>query len=566
MWREGCEGLSTSQTEMTADDVRGVLRGLDAYEPIDFEAFGVDDLILAVLGYVDNFHGFNVFESLEDSHIEEDAPLLFHQAVDALQYAAYWIYSKCDAKDCLSGSEKVSKAAMKVLDEAENYFHTRDSLVSCLGGWASAIQVNSNELNIVASPKLSSGIDVANRKIARAETAKRVGKSTTSEDPFDLLEMKASRKRSGKIELPSKEFNAARSELESVMTAKSQFPGGWDLGGYTFADLRRFWCTLVAMMMIDRRLASRWKQKIGGVIVQPRSAWIAEIARRGALDKVIVERILSDLIYSKSLYRPLAQGEKRKIPYVGAQPFFPLANGGLALSLTMTLLIDIEFAVFDLISVIRERLYSDLSRTKETEWLAELRPWLEQKGLSCYGSFNVEFKGEKTNLDLMIVDHKDKLALCCELKWLKPLDSLRDAVANDKGLLEGCEQAQLCLDWLRDDLNRLKQRVPSVNWDEYEIEAMVISRNALGGSRIHGHSVPIINLAVLEAVLGEPHHKKLRDLYRVAKHKSYEAKEGIHFTKVDIDSVYGGWTIKAKNMGMLSTGIPWSLRRDITFP
>jgi hypothetical protein len=551
---------------MQPAEIRAVVKSIKDFSPLDFENYDRSELVSELLEYVDNFHGFRLLNTIEQSSYFEDGPLIFHQALDALQYAAYWVYTRCGEKSSNSSNFRVDAAAVTLLDQAESYAHIGDILSSALGPWSIAKKLSDKTIQVSHKADLEPGIDVANRKIAGNSLLNQQPKSTFApkRDPlYDLI--RGLRKHNQKLQIPSRAFHSLVAEFKEIAFCHWQYPIDSDLGGYTFADLRQFWATLMALVYFHQNLI-RTLPASRGILVKRRAAWISDVSRKSGLPKAIVEGIIDDLTYQPALYTPNQPGENRKIPYIASQPFFTLRDDVLALSNTTVLLSNIEPLILDLLNVIRHDNFDSVTRNNESVWLTELTAWLTDRGFNCYGPFNVNHSGKMTNLDLLIVDHADQFAICCELKWLKPLDSLKDAGANDKELLEGCDQAKTCLDWINSDISHIKKRVPEVDWTGYYFEALVVSRNNLGGSRIHNKPVPLVNLAIMEAVLGDPHHRSLRDFYLVTRHRSYRARPGVHYALSDFDEQYGGWRVIGKNMRCLSTDRPWRSDRDIKFP
>lgn len=253
------------------------------------------------------------------------------------------------------------------------------------------------------------------------------------------------------------------------------------------------------------------------------------------------------------------------MPPVLAQPFFPVGDDELAIASASVLFTNIEEVLWDLLSVIRPKTFSKMANLKEDFWKEKLVPLLEGLGFSCYGPFSVEHGGEKTNLDLLVVDHANQFALACELKWLKTHDQLRDCSSNDRELANGTKQVELCVDWLRSNPSPLSARIPTaIDWSKYSFEGIVLSRNSLGSSRVQHPGVPVLNRYLLETILLPPHRKSLQVLWSVAKAKTYLPKRGLHYEVKDLESSNGSFRLIGKEINMLP-GTDWSPTRDISF-
>jgi hypothetical protein len=175
---------------------------------------------------------------------------------------------------------------------------------------------------------------------------------------------------------------------------------------------------------------------------------------------------------------------------------------------------------------------------------------LEGYRLRAAGPIEFKHAGTQSDLDLIVVDTIGKFGVAFQLKWLKAPDNVRDREYDDRELRRGVDQASLALDWLRSGASGLSG---CLGWNDktlstLEYGAMVLSKNTFGSASL-GTDVPVVNEPLLHYVLGEPHKKSLRSLYRVASERRYLPKPDVHFVWKDEVATFGGIQFVGERVG-----------------
>jgi hypothetical protein len=125
----------------------------------------------------------------------------------------------------------------------------------------------------------------------------------------------------------------------------------------------------------------------------------------------------------------------------------------------------------------------------------------------------------------------------------------------------------LALDWVRSVPSQLVQRtdLSREELSEIEFRPLVLCKSTLASGFLRQPGVPVINERLFDWVLGNPHRKNLRTLWRVGDDLTYLPKGGKHFDTIDASTEFGG--IKFNLHGIAwSPKQPWSPTEDIRIP
>jgi len=339
-------------------------------------------------------------------------------------------------------------------------------------------------------------------------------------------------------------FERIKEAQRRMLSSKWELDGQWDLGGYTLSQFQEFWIALLSICWINH-CACLFSGIKGGALdsvvkMMGRNGWEAELCRRSGLEQQIVSSIITDLTYDTELYTA-----GKKTPDVTSQPFFRLRGQLLALSGQLVMLSNAERNLWDLLSIKRPEIHSRLRNLKEELWLRQLMPRLESYGLRSLGPINFAHNGQKSDLDLLILDDAARFGLGLQLKWLTHPDRIGDVSNADKELTKGLDQSELALEWLVTRPTKLQDLtgLSSGNMESYEFKTAVLSKNTLGSASTERAGVPILTDRVMDWILGSPHHASLRALWQVGEEKRYMPKRGEHFADADSVTEFGGSAI-----------------------
>jgi hypothetical protein len=340
----------------------------------------------------------------------------------------------------------------------------------------------------------------------------------------------------------------------------------WDLGGYTIAELHKFRVTLDTLCVIhgvvSRQLGA--PQKILSSIIKfhPRNIWERILLKRSRLPQNVVAAILTDLIYDPDLYK---SGKKQA--HITYHPIFSFGSNILGVSNWLLHVSNLERNVWDLVAIKRPKLHSTLRNLKEASWLNDLQQKMRRYGLQLYPTIKFEFEGQKSDLDALIIDSESRFALVCQLKWLIQPGRISGVVYNDNEIRKGIKQAQLAFNWVRSIPSQLVQRTGFTReeFGQLELRPLVLCKNTLASGFLRQPGVPVINERLFDWILGDPHRRDLRTLWRVGEELSYLPKEGKHFDTIDASATFGGIKFNLHALAWAPKN-PWIPSEDIRIP
>jgi hypothetical protein len=214
-----------------------------------------------------------------------------------------------------------------------------------------------------------------------------------------------------KYELLPDLFDRMKAIQRPLLNHLWELDSDWNVGGYTLAEFREVWLSLVTFSLANQ-LACFRSGAIGGglpslVPVKSLQRWRKELVRWSGVSPDAVGQIIADLTFAAELRVP---GKKQ--PDVTFQPFIGIGGDLLALSGSLVLDSNAERNLWDLLSIIRPRLHSDLRNKKERQWLQELMPSLATMGLQCLSGPRVKLGTQESDLDLLVVDRARQNSGC----------------------------------------------------------------------------------------------------------------------------------------------------------
>lgn len=530
-----------------------------------------DQALMHLLRYFEDYVRLYSLKSLEESGREAYHTIL-KNGQDGMHFAVHWIFHHCPFPTHSSEyktRDNLYRQARDLHEAAMNYSMVWDLMAMLRRGRATAERETSGTIRIRYANKLAPDVEVADRLISAPDSpeAKRERSLLDSASaPSVFLKDVAIRSiRAGKVkyDVPTSIFDQIADCQRQMQSHLWELNENWNLDGYTISQFRNFWVTLVTLCWVHHWVY--FSSGIAGgalddvIMIAQRDRWINCLAEHSRLDADIVAYILEDLIYDANLYKA-GQGQ----PDVTYQPFFRLGADLLALSNWLVLLSNAERNIWSLVSIKRPGIHAKLRNLKEGLWLQELKPRLESYKLRTQGPLQFQYRGQNSDLDLLILDPAAKFGLGCQLKWLTNPDRIRDVQYTEDELQNGLTQAELSLEWLNSLPNKL-QTVTGLSKDElkqYKFRAAVISKNTIGSGWAYKPEIPIINRRLLHWILGEPHRRHLQTLWQMGEERRYLPKRGRHFNDEDIKVKFGGISFLGEEMGAKLLN-PWTPAIDI---
>jgi hypothetical protein len=154
-------------------------------------------------------------------------------------------------------------------------------------------------------------------------------------------------------------------------------------------------------------------------------------------------------------------------------------------------------------------------------------------------------------LDVLLLDHKARFGLVCQLKWLTMPGRVAGALYNDKEIEKGIGQARLAIEWIA-SLPPQISRHTGLSGDElrhYEFRPIVLCKNTLPSGVRPASGVPVINERLFDWVLGDPHRRDLKTLWQVGEKLLYLPRPGKHFDSITGSVEFGGIRFIGEGLG-----------------
>lgn len=307
----------------------------------------------------------------------------------------------------------------------------------------------------------------------------------------------------------------------------------WRFGRYSLGDFRLFWDSLCAYAFIHQTMCIRFHAQTAShpfdsySPIRSPSSWRGAISGWSGLTPVIVQAILTDLSFDYAL---ASKHKSKKIDSI-YQPFIQLHSGQLALNLQAVLSSNPERNFMALQSCLDKDRFNNLTRQKEDWWTQLLIPLIEQRGFKC-GKLNLDGAG---NIDLLILDAKNREGLAVELKDLMAVDRIKPAQVNE--VCKGIHQAYRSEAWLKS-----QSRITSIDGididSSWSIRGLVVTRHHTFNAFLGWADAPVISEALFLGLLER--NKSLGEIYQIAKEKKYSATVQLDFRPIEVQRKFGG--------------------------
>ena len=274
--------------------------------------------------------------------------------------------------------------------------------------------------------------------------------------------------------------------LEHMYNTRFSLPESWKFKHFSIGEFKLVFTAIQSMVygwFIARQIGC---QKGISALGYKSALWtpgkaelISRLSRYTGLDKEKVTIIVGYLTFGDAGIRN---------PDVAIQPIIDLKNGELALSSLVWLNVNCERNLCVLLNQINEekKIYSKLVNEKEEKLRDEIVSKLDVLGYDFkYGQIG------NTDVDLAVIDRKNKKCLTIELKWFIEPAEIREVIQRSKEVKKGVLQANKVQDaWKRKD-RRLVEQLLDID-ESYELLAVVAPVNSIGNLSAQDGVTPVI--------------------------------------------------------------------------
>ena len=263
-------------------------------------------------------------------------------------------------------------------------------------------------------------------------------------------------------------------------------PEEWQFSYFTIGQFKAVFTTIQAMLCgwyLARVAVAQSGMPAAGyrsaVYVVEREELLARLTRYTSLKSEVIQKVLEALNFGSCGVRN---------PDIAIQPLIDLNNGCYALSPFIWLNTNAERNICVLLNQIKEerKIYSTLTNEKESVMRHEIEVFLQPYGYDFkYG------KVQGTDLDFAIIDRKNKVCLCLEIKWFIEPAEIREIKERSEELKKGVQQAEKIKTLFRKNDESLIKDLLQID-SGYFFSTAVASKNWIGHFDVQDKNVPII--------------------------------------------------------------------------
>ena len=336
-----------------------------------------------------------------------------------------------------------------------------------------------------------------------------------------------------KLNINPKIANLLIKEYSLATNERYNFPEQWEFDNFTLGEYKKVLTSLQALLY--GRFIARTNLVFNGMpgLGYPDSVWVisrpelvSRISRYISVKKEIIESIFNYLTFG---------GVSVRNPDIAVQPIIDLKNGYLALSPFVFLNLDAERNLSVLLNQIDNdrKLYSKLVQQKEDILRDLLKSEIEPLGYEVVSGQLVD-----TDLDLAIIDRKEKLCIAFELKWFIEPAEIREIIQRSEELKKGVAQALKLMMKFKSNDEQLLNNILKID-KEYVFKVAVGSRNWIGHFDVQNPVVPIIKIRHFTDELKQ--RKNLKSTVKWLEQREYLPKNMVDYEIIDMPIELGGW-------------------------
>lgn len=325
-------------------------------------------------------------------------------------------------------------------------------------------------------------------------------------------------------------------------------PPDWTIGKVTFNDFKIVFTTIQAMLygwFIARvHVAAQGLLGMGyssSLWIIDHDALVNRLARYTSLDSKAVATILDYLKFGSREIRD---------PDIAVQPLVEISNNQLALSPLLWINTNAERNFCTLLNKIpaERQTYLNLTLNKESVLYEELKSALEHLGYEVTRGVLAS-----TDIDIAIIDRKNKICACIELKWFIEPSEIRETIERSLELEKGIKQSEKISFLLKSRDKQLTQTLLKID-DTYRTASFVGARNWIGHSDIQNQEIPIIKIWHFVKKLIEL--ESLDQALNWLESRSYIPQNGKDYWVVPVDLDTGSWRSRWYGIAVWPPGIP----------
>lgn len=310
-------------------------------------------------------------------------------------------------------------------------------------------------------------------------------------------------------------------------------PSDWTIGEVTFNNYKIVFTTIQAMLygwFIARiHVAAQGLLGVGyssSLWIINHDALVNRLARYTSLDSKAIAKVLDYLKFGSREIRD---------PDIAVQPLVEISDNQLVLSPLLWINTNAERNFCTLLNKIpaEREAYLNLTLSKEAVLYEELKGVLERLGYEVTRGTLIS-----TDIDIAIIDRKNKICACIELKWFIEPSEIRETIERSLELEKGIKQSKKISSLLKAGDKQLTQDMLKID-NTYRTASFVGARNWIGYSDIQSQEIPIIKIWHFVKKLIEL--ESLDQALNWLESRSYLPQNGRDYWVVPVDLDTGSW-------------------------
>lgn len=400
-----------------------------------------------------------------------------------------WIFSECkpDTQIDLTCDERYVDFSSLHHHYARQYYGIYNAYISYSRGRYRA-KINEKQRRISFEPNtqlkeivVSNFSEALNKHNGKAKT----GEFVPLEVQEELQKSIIKKDRQISYDISDRVWQEIYKLIERHWIESSELPLEWVFDSFSLKEFREVWIAFGSWMWIHS-FACLNSDTIGAaledvVMIKKKEDVINFISQRSNVSNDSTSNIINYLIYDPQI-------RNNDIIF---QPLVPLFQDLIAFSPHLFLASRAERNLVMLMHKKKDRLYFNLANLKEKLMIDEISTCIGENTANQI-SIGVKLPDRLPDVDLVIYNKEESIALLCELKWLTEADATHEVYAREEDINHGCDQVQSIHRYaLENSFDFIKKAFNEELSGEIELEACVISKV---GIRTTNSSVPVISL------------------------------------------------------------------------
>jgi hypothetical protein len=361
------------------------------------------------------------------------------------------------------------------------------------------------------------------------------------EKPSDLSKVAESikkqtciRNNSFKLHFNPKLIKELKEHLHETYSLRFSLPNDWKFRYFSILEFKEVFTTIQSMSFgwfIARQFAVYEGVSAVGfkdsLWTPTKTELITRLKRYTSVELEKINIIIDYLTFGQAGIRT---------PDIAIQPIVDLKNGELAISSFVFMHVNCERNLCVLLNQIKEErnIYSGLVKDKENKLRDEIINRLNGTGYEFqYGEL------DETDIDLAIIDRKQRKCITIELKWFIEPAEIREVIQRSEEIKKGVQQAKKINNLWQNNDKRLVFDILKIDKD-FDFLAIVASVTSIGNLSAQDVSVPVIKAwHLIEEIIN------IHDLSVIMNwliNKGYLLKRNIDFEVQEVPINSGKWS------------------------